>query len=474
MEALDSLIERLPPGTVSTHHGELATHAHDRWSMAMLRDARGDRVPPPAAVVYPSSTEEVATALAWASEANTPVVPRGGGTGLVGGAEALARCVVVDLTRMSRLLAVDDVSQTVRAQAGIRGRELERELLGRGFTLGLAVDDFDLATLGGWIASAAAGDGPEGRSGIEEILLGLTVVLAGGTVMRLPEAPRWATGPDVSRLLVGSQGSLGVITEAVLSLSRAPTALGWEVFAPHSFGTGISLTREIAQRPFRPTVLRLLDPPDAAARFGAFGEGDRAILLMAVDEGAPAIEAERSELRELAREFGARTAPPELASSWWRARGEDFVWYEDVMGPDRILGDGVSADVFEAAASWRRLPRLYEDIRGVLLERAETVRCHLTGARRSGAALVFRFVLRGRDDRQVERLYRDTWTEASRTAQSAGGTLSHSTGVGLLKLPLLEPEAGHGAGSLLRAIKGAADPSGLLNPGKMVQPGKGL
>src|SRR2546429_6472727 len=129
---LASLIERLPPGTVSTHPGEVAVHARDRWALAMLRDARGDRVPPPAAVVFASTTEHVAAALAWAEETGAAIVPRGGGTGLAGGAEAVQRSVVVDLSRMDRILAVDGASQTVTGQAGGEGGLLEATPVTRG------------------------------------------------------------------------------------------------------------------------------------------------------------------------------------------------------------------------------------------------------------------------------------------------------------------------------------------------------
>src|SRR6266516_3357793 len=127
-QALEALIARLPSGTVSTHPGEVAAHAHDRWALALLREARGDRVAPPAAVVFATTTEQVAITLAWAQETGVPVVPRGGGTGLAGGAEAIKHSVVIDTSHMDRILGIDEVSQVARAEAGVRIAALDRAL----------------------------------------------------------------------------------------------------------------------------------------------------------------------------------------------------------------------------------------------------------------------------------------------------------------------------------------------------------
>src|SRR2546426_3011522 len=137
VDSLASLAERLPPGAVSTHPGELSTRAHDRWALALLREARGDRVPPGAALVFPTSTDHVAVILAWAAETGTAVVPRGVGSGVAGGAEAHKRSVVLDLSRMNRVVGVDDVSQTVTAQAGARLADADAAAAVRNLTLGL-------------------------------------------------------------------------------------------------------------------------------------------------------------------------------------------------------------------------------------------------------------------------------------------------------------------------------------------------
>jgi alkyldihydroxyacetonephosphate synthase len=471
-DRLESLIERLPSGTVSTHHGELATHARDRWALALLQEVRGDRVAPGVALVFPKSTAEVAIVLEWAGETGTPVVPRGGGTGLSGGAQAVVRGVVLDLSRMNRVLAIDDVSQTVEVQAGARGGDLEAEVRRRGLTLGHDPVSIHMATVGGWVAAATAGMTVPGHGRAGDRVVGLTAVLADGTVVRTAGVGGGggAPGPDLRRVIAGSEGTLAVVTEATLALARAPKDVVWDSFRPGSFEAGLSLAREITQQPFRPLVVRLLDAAEAAWQFSAFGLGDTPMLFVGFDAGAPAVEAERFELRRMAKELGARGLGNELAEHWWDHRHDGFEWYEGVMGPERTEGSGVVVDQFDVGAVWRRLPRLYEDLRGILLDHAETVGCLLDDPGETGGSLLLRFTIRAPDDREAERRYRAAWGEAGAAALAAGGVLGPVHGAGLLKAGFMPTQLGDGATELLRRMKAALDPAGILNPGKLLGP----
>src|SRR4029453_11357420 len=241
----------------------------------------------------------------WAADRGVSVVTRGGGTGRAGGAQAVPRSILLETTRMNRVLAVDEVSQVVRAEAGVRLPDLEDAAVAPGLKLGRPPDGSGHATRGGWLSGGS-------RWAVDR-LVGLELVLPGGDVVRTPEVPVRPPGPDLARLVAGSEGTFAVITEATMALRRAPAEMAWEVVRPHSFDAGLSLAREIAQRPFRWLVLRLLDPGAAGARFAPFGEGHRPLLMVAMDGGAPAVEAERFELRRLAKEFGARPLERDLA-----------------------------------------------------------------------------------------------------------------------------------------------------------------
>jgi len=468
VDALASLTERLPEGAVSTHPGELTSRSRDAWPLAMLREVRGERLPRPMAVVFPRTTEDVAATLAWASETGTAVVPRGAGSGVCGGAQAVWRGVVLDLSFMNRVLSIDEESLAVEVEAGTRGDRLESALNRDGLTLGHYPQSLAISSVGGWIAARSAGQASAGYGGIEDLLLGLVAVLAGGEVVRLRAAPRSAAGPDLRGLLVGSEGTLGVITEATLSVARAPGAFRWSGHRPPGMLEGIGLAREIVQRDLRPMVLRLYDEADAAITFGALGDIDGPALVVGFTDD-PRLEPTLAAVLEVATGAGAEPLSDAYGEYWWEHRNDAVDLYRRIMGEERMLGQGVIIDTMEVAALWGRLPGLYAAVREALAEHAaQPVACHLSHPYRSGASLYFTFLLHGDDDHAAELRYLNTWREAARACHQAGGTVTHHHGVGLLKAPFLAGELGAGGLAALRSVKRSLDPHGILNPGKLL------
>lgn len=468
MDPLASLVERLPEGTVSTHPGELTSRSRDSWALAMLREARGERLPRPMAVVFPRTSEQVASTLAWASETGTPVIPRGGGSGVCGGAQAVWRGVVLDLSRMERIVDFDEASFSVTVEAGIRGDRLEGALNAQGFTLGHYPQSMAISSVGGWIATASAGQASAGYGAIEDLLLGLTAVLPSGEILRLPAAPRSAAGPDLRNLMVGSEGTFGVVTEATLSVSPLPRAMRWAAFQPASFEHGIELSRAVMHSGAHPDVVRLYDDVDAALAFGNAGHTGGPVLLLGFRESEmvePALEV----CGRLAAAGQATILLASLGEHWWAHRNDAVGVYRSVMGEERRFGPGVVVDSMEIAALWSRLPALHDSIRGALLSHAsEAVGCHLSHPYGSGASLYFTFLMRAPDDESAERAYLSGWQAAVRACLDGGGTITHHHGVGLLKAPFLADELGSGGMTVLRAVKTGLDPRGVLNPGKLL------
>ncbi|MGH2722940.1 MAG: FAD-binding oxidoreductase [Actinomycetota bacterium] len=464
-DPLVSLTERLPEGAISTHPGELGIRSRDWWALAMLREARGEALPRPMAAVFPRTTEHVASVLAWAQETGIPVIPRGGGSGVCGGAQAAWRSVVLDLSQMNEVLSIDEESLAVEVQAGIKGDRLEGALGERGMTLGHYPQSLSISSVGGWIASRSSGQASAAYGAIEDMLLGLVAVLPTGEVIRLRAVPRSAAGPDLRRLFAGAEGTLGVVTEATLSASRLPAGLRWVAVRPASFADGLALAREVVHRDLHPTVVRLYDEPDAAVTFGPLNHEGGPVLIVAVPDG-PLSEAATDAVRQATS--GAGPLAERYGTHWWDHRFDPVALYRRIMGEDRILGPGVLVDTMEVAALWSRLPALYENVGNALARRAEAVACHLSHPYRSGASLYFTFMVRAADDDAVEEPYSAAWAEAGRACLEAGGTITHHHGVGLLKAPFMEEELGTSGLSTLRAIKGALDPGGVLNPGKLL------
>ncbi len=420
------------------------------------------------AVVFPRTTEQVAATLAWASETKTPVVPRGGGSGVCGGAQAVWRGLVVDLSRMERIVDFDEASFSVTVEAGIRGDRLEGALNAQGFTLGHYPQSIAISSVGGWIATASAGQASAGYGAIEELVLGITAVLPSGEIVRLSATPRSAAGPNLRSLLIGSEGAFAIVTEAALSVSPLSQGMRWAAFQPASFEHGIELARAVMHSGAHPDVVRLYDDVDAALAFGAAGHTGGPVLLLGFREGDmadPGIEV----CGRLASAAETTVLMASLGEHWWTHRNDAVGLFRSIMGEERSFGSGVVVDTMEVAGLWSRLPELHERIRGALLSHAsEAVGCHLSHPYRSGASLYFTFLMRAPDDVAAERAYLSGWEAAVRACLDAGGTITHHHGIGLLKAPFLADELGTGGAGVLRAIKRALDPEGVLNPGKLL------
>ena len=471
MNALDILRNRLPPGAVATDGEILRERAIDSWTLALLRRVRGDELPVPAAVVFPVSTDEVATVLAWASETRTAVVPRGAGSGVCGGAQAVPGAVVVDLSRMDRVTGVDLVSRVVHVQSGLRGDRLEDVLAGHGLTVGHYPQSIAMSTVGGWIAASSAGQASAGFGAIEDVLLGLTAVLPGGEILRCRPVPRSAAGPDLRRLLVGSEGTLAVVTEATLACRPRPAGWEWLAFSFPEFGALADGLREVVREPTGAAVIRGYDEADAVLSFGSIGHTTGCVSILGFPSGlsGPGAPSALPDRKRLAAEVIRRAAPAQFiglayGDHWWQHRNDAVATYFQIMGPDRAFGPGVMVDTVEVAGLWSAVPELYVGVRAALAAHSQAVICHLSHLYPSGSSLYFTFLISGADDAGAEERYLMAWEQVARACETAGGTITHHHGVGRLKSGFLAGELGGTGISMLRRLKAAIDPAGIMNP----------
>src|SRR5690242_15068864 len=458
------LAGRLPDGTISIGRQARRQSAIDSWPLTLLRRVRGDDLPEPAAVILPATTGEVATVLAWASQTGTAVIPRGAGSGVCGGAQAQTQAVVLDLSRMDRIGEVDAISHTVEVQAGVRGDRLEQELAKLGLTTGHYPQSVAISTVGGWIAASSAGQASTGFGAIEDILLGLTAVLPDGEILRLRPVPRSAAGPDLRRLLVGSEGTLAVVTEATLACRARPTAWDWLAFGYPDFTTMAGALKYVRRAETGAAVLRGYDETDAQLGFGALNHTTGCVALAGFPAGPPGLDARKQAataiLHANGTELGAR-----YGEHWWQHRNDAVQTFAQIMGPDRTFGTGVIVDTMEVAGLWSAVPRLYESIRAALSAHAQAVACHLSHLYPSGSSLYFTFLIGAADDREAETTYRAAWAAAAKACTEAGGTITHHHGVGRLKAPFLAQDLGETGTAVLNTIRAALDPAGIMNPG---------
>jgi alkyldihydroxyacetonephosphate synthase len=470
VDTLDTLVSRLGDGMVVTDAATVRERAGDRWPLALLRGVRGDELTPPAAVIFPASTDDVATVLAWASETRTAVIPRGAGSGVCGGSQAGAGSVLLDLSRMNRVTFVDTVSRAVHVQAGTRGDRLEDVLAEHDLTLGHYPQSLAISTVGGWIAAASAGQASTGFGAIEDILLGLTAVTARGEILRCRAVPRSAAGPDLRQLLVGSEGTLAVVTEAVLACRTHVRNWAWLVYRFPSFAALADCLRAVVQADVGVVIIRGYDEVDAQLSFGALGHSSGCIGILGFPADLPGLTDRKSvavEAMGRAGEFDETS--PAYGAHWWAHRNDAVETYAAIMGPDRIFGSGVIVDTIEVAGLWSVVPQLYAAIRTALATQAEAVLCHLSHLYPSGSSLYLTFLIRGVDDSDAEARYLAAWDQAMRACAAVGGTITHHHGIGRLKSRFLAAELGATGADMLTRIRAALDPDGILNP-EVLQP----
>jgi len=467
-----ALLERLRASgaRVETAPAALAAHGRDWWPLALTWALSGEVPALPSAVVAPADTAQVAAVLSACDEARVPVTAAGGRSGVCGGAVPVFGGVSLDCCEMQGVLAVDEASLVVDVAAGTFGPELEARLrTDYGLTVGHWPQSMDLSTVGGWLACRGAGQYSTRYGKIEDIVAGLEVVLASGTVVRTGglagAGPRSATGPDLTQVFVGSEGTLGIITAARLRAHPLPAAERRAAYGFASFADGLAALARTLRRGATPAVARLYDPVETARSFGVEGTS----LLVALDEGDPAlVDATMAVLAEECS--GAVPLEDGLVARWLEHRN-------DVSALAAVTRAGIVADTVEVSAPWSRLARLYDDVLRRLKEVPGLLAAsaHESHAYTDGACLYFTFA--GRPDERApsaaegaEAFSRAAWDAVMGAARDHGASISHHHGIGLLRGPYLPTALGEGFGVLV-SLKQALDPHGILNPGKLGLPG---
>jgi alkyldihydroxyacetonephosphate synthase len=464
-------------------------HAAGRSYPDLFRLRAGDASAASDAVVCPGGEAEVADVLAACDSAGIAVVPFGGGTSVVGGVEPLRdgfpAVITLDLRRMNRLLDADLVSLTASFEPGVFGPRAETLLASRGLTLGHFPQSYEFATIGGYVATRSAGQASTGYGRIDELVLGLRCVAPAG-VVEAKALPASAAGPSLRELLVGSEGSLGVITEATLSVRPLPEERRYEGWSFRSFREGVETFRSMEQAGASPDVARLSDEEEtrltlALASSGSAAErAGKAYLRVRGHEGgcltiigfegdAKEVSRRRSRVRGLLRAGGGIQLGERPGRAWVRGR---------FAGPylrDALLDRGVFVETLETATTWSHLDELYgavvSALRSSLAARGTPplVLCHVSHLYPSGASLYFTFLARQEEGAEL-----DQWHAAKAAASDAivthHGTITHHHAIGRDHTPWMAAEVGELGVELLRAAKERLDPRGIMNPGKLLPP----
>ncbi|HWO61913.1 MAG TPA: FAD-binding oxidoreductase [Umezawaea sp.] len=475
----DALAAVVGAGHVRLDRASRLGHAGGLSYVDLVRHRAGGELTVPDAVVLPASPEQVVSVLALCAEHDVAVVPFGGGTSVVGGVAALrgdkTAVVALDLGRLDRLVSVDPVSRIAVLQAGVTAPEAERLLEPHGLTVGHVPQSFERATIGGFAATRSAGQASSGYGRFEDMVEGVRVATPVGEWV-LGAAPASAAGPDLKQLVVGSEGAFGVITEVSLRVRPRPVVERYEGFVVDGWEAGQAVVRALAQGRVLADVTRLSDEDEtevslalaggvksAAVRAYLKARGVRRPCLLVLGwHGGSSREVLARRAASLRLVRGAVRLGTAMGEAWRHGR------FNGPRQRDVLLDVGVCVETLETATHWSRLTELRAAVRDALGDALgqAVVMCHLSHAYETGASLYFT-VLAPRDGHDPV----GQWTVAKAAASEAIaglGTISHHHAVGVDHAPYLEAEIGGLGVEVLAAVKRALDPTGVLNPGKLI------
>ena len=431
--------------------------SRDWWPLAMTWALEGQLPGRAAVVARPSSPAEVARVLSVCHDATVPVTAAAGRSGVCGASVPVFGGVVLDLCGLDGIRDVDDHSLIVDVLPGTFGDRFEAELQrDHGLTVGHWPQSMTLSTVGGWIACRGAGQFSTRYGKIEDIVVGLDVALANGRTLSTGGHPRQATGPDLTQLFVGSEGTLGIITGARLAAHPTPTHERRGAWALPSFAEGLDVSRRILRRGATPAVLRLYDGIESDRTYHV---GTERNVLLVLDEGDPAVVDGMWQVVEQEC-ASAERLDDELVEHWMQKRN-------DVAALEQLIAGGLVVDTMEVSGRWSALPPVYHAALGAISGVSGTlaVSAHCSHSYTDGACLYFTFA--GKPDPDAkDAFYRDVWDAGTRAVLANGGSLSHHHGVGMNRSRFMAEALGGGL-DVLAAVKTALDPRGILNPGKL-------
>lgn len=502
---------------LSLHEAERTFYSGDLWPRLLIRRLAHE-VPAnkPDVVVWPSDTRAVSRVLMICGEEGIPVIPYGAGSGVCGGTVPMQGGVILDLKRMNRLVEVDELSMTVLVEAGMTGRHLELALNERGYTLGHFPSSIMCSTVGGWVATRSAGQFSSRYGKIEDMVVAVEVVLPDGSEVWLDGSRTHHGLPDFARLMIGSEGTLGVITRVRLKVHPAASTRRFAGFRFVDIVAALEAMRNVMQHGLRPAVMRLYDPLDTLInRFSLASEATTpkgettrpwswllkrwfdvdfsdisslltgpmlksflsspaliqhamwglplsSLLVIGFEGEARRTNEDMEQAADLIRRATGHDIGPGPGEHWFRHR------YSVSFKMSPVFGQGAFVETIDVAGLWKDIPRIYSEVRKAV--RSHTaVLAHFSHAYQEGCAVYFTLAGHRSNLERLGDLYDLVIRRALTAAMKAGASLSHHHGIGLMKRAYT-PEEYEGGARLFWAVKEALDPSGIMNPEKVYPP----
>jgi alkyldihydroxyacetonephosphate synthase len=446
----------------SQQEDDLISYSLDYWLYGVFLSQKGDLPALPSAVISPASAAQIQEIVRCAGKYKVPITPFGGGSGVLGGAIPLKGSVVLNLQRMNKFLNLDALSLVAEFEAGIMGGNLELELNSRGYSAGNIPQSLYCSTLGGWISTRAAGQFSTKYGKIEDMVLGMEVVLPDGNLLNIKPVPRRSVGPSLKDLFLGGEGTLGIVTRATISVHPLPKVTIKQSFIFPSIEVAVGVVRQILRAEARPAVVRIFDEAESERYFPRIG---RRVTTVFISEGETEYTTlDARVIRRISRERGGKSSGKEPVDIWLRKR------FDIGLGPILMQYGGI-VDTIEVSALFKDAARLYRDMVAGMkaVEGTLEISGHYSHFYPEGACLYVTFA---GIPKEPLRYYQDTWDAAMQATLQNNGSISHHHGIGFWRMQYMERELGATGVRLLKSIKSALDPEGILNRGKLIDGGR--
>ncbi len=448
---------------VLTSFDDRLTYSRDRLPFAVFRERAGALAGVlPRLVVRPANQDEIERVLKLANERKVPVIPYGNGSGVLGGAIPLGGEIMLDVRRLDKILSINPTDAIATVQCGMNGAEFEQQLNKAGYTCGHLPQSIEISTVGGWLACRGGGQASSRYGKIEDIVVGLKAVLPDGTPLEVRPVARRAVGPSIRDLMVGSEGTFGVITEATLRIWKKPEIECGVVLAFSTMQAALDSARMIMQAELRPTIVRLYDRVESDERTKdiALFKTKPYLAVMAFSGSEPMISVEQEAALAIARSQGGEVGPDGPYHHWKENR---YVAYSQ-----KWHDAGYFNDTIEVTANWSAIPMMYEAIASAVHKIHPGVHfgAHWSHVYPEGACQYMTVRLPPMADDVALPIHEKLWSAVEGLTLDHGGSISHHHGAGLFRNPWMKRELGAGL-DVLQRIKDVLDPDNLLNPGKI-------
>jgi alkyldihydroxyacetonephosphate synthase len=488
---LEALRGILGPEQITLDAHERLLHSYGKSFPDLFRVRNGIVTRAPDAVLFPDSHDQVQALVMLAHQHNFCLIPFGGGTNIVGGInpdpDNPRPVLTLSLRNLNRLVSLDPRSRTAIIQAGALGPKLEADLGQEGHSLGHFPDSFEYSTLGGWLATRSAGMQSDAYGRIEDMVVSIRMATPSGTIVT-KAVPASSAGPDLNRFMIGSEGVLGVITEATMRVHKAPAIKDYRGFLFKDFADGVRAIEECLDRGCAPSMVRLQDSGETELAFNmkapatgvegwiqrrvkgwlkSRGFVEPCILVMGFEGDAEPVAARRQVALKIVKRHGGFPLGESVGKTWSKDK------FNIPYLRDYIMNYGCMADVAETSTVWSNVLPLYEGVTEALKTRLREVDgtgyigCHISHTYPTGACLYFTFAARQPKGGEIEHYY-GYKRFITDTILRLGGTLSHHHAVGIEHRPWMSQEVSPAGLQALQALKSSLDPKYVLNPGKLL------